>query len=109
MEQNNIGRFISAKRREKNLTQEQLAEKIGVTNKTISKWENDKCMPDYSIVIAWHGRWLVLRRCIRCVQKRLTAPTYRIDHTKRGLTKKSSALKICVGGSIEKPNRLKSS
>ena len=33
-----------------NLTQEQLAEKLGVSNKTISKWENGKCMPDYSVV-----------------------------------------------------------
>lgn len=32
------------------MTQEQLAEKLGVSNKTISKWETGKCMPDYSIV-----------------------------------------------------------
>ena len=38
------------KRKEKNLTQEQLAEKLGISNKTISKWENGKCMPDYNIV-----------------------------------------------------------
>lgn len=50
MDQNNIGKFISVKRREKNLTQEQLAEKLGVSNKTISKWENGKCMPDYSVI-----------------------------------------------------------
>ena len=50
MEQQNIGKFICAKRKEKNLTQEQLAEKLGVSNKTISKWENGKCMPDYAVV-----------------------------------------------------------
>lgn len=44
------GKFISQKRKEKNLTQEQLAEKLGVSNKTISKWETGKCMPDYSII-----------------------------------------------------------
>ena len=44
------GKFIAHKRKEKNLTQEQLAEKLGVSNKTISKWENGKCMPDYSVV-----------------------------------------------------------
>ena len=38
------------KRKQKNLTQEQLAEKLGVSNKTISKWETGKCMPDYSVV-----------------------------------------------------------
>ena len=32
------------------LTQEQLAEKLDVSNKTISKWENGKCMPDYAVV-----------------------------------------------------------
>lgn len=50
MNQTAIGSYISRKRREKNLTQEQLAEKLGVSNKTISKWENGKCMPDYSII-----------------------------------------------------------
>ena len=44
------GKFISQKREEKNLTQEQLAEKLGVSNKTVSKWETGKCMPDYSVV-----------------------------------------------------------
>lgn len=50
MNQTAIGSYISKKRREKNLTQDQLAEKLGVSNKTISKWENGKCMPDYSII-----------------------------------------------------------
>ena len=50
MNQCNTGKFISQKRKEKNLTQEQLAEKIGVSNKTISKWETGKCMPDYGVV-----------------------------------------------------------
>ena len=44
------GKFIALKRRQKNLTQEQLAENLGVSNKTISKWETGKCMPDYAIV-----------------------------------------------------------
>ena len=50
MNQKNIGEYIATKRKEKNLTQEQLAEKLGVSNKSISKWENGKCMPDYSII-----------------------------------------------------------
>lgn len=37
------GKFIALKRKQKNLTQEQLAEKLGVSNKTISKWETGKC------------------------------------------------------------------
>lgn len=44
------GKFIALKRKAKNMTQEQLAEKLGVSNKTVSKWETGKCMPDYSIV-----------------------------------------------------------
>lgn len=50
MDQMATGRFIAQKRKEKNLTQEQLAEKIGVSNKTVSKWETGKCMPDYSVI-----------------------------------------------------------
>lgn len=50
MNQLSIGKFISQKRKNKNLTQEQLAQKLGVSNKTISKWETGKCMPDYSII-----------------------------------------------------------
>ena len=50
MNQVAIGNFIGKKRKELNLTQAQLAEKLGVSNKTVSKWENGKCMPDYSII-----------------------------------------------------------
>ena len=50
MTQQSVGQFIATKRREQNLTQEQLAEKIGVSNKTVSKWETGKTMPDYSVV-----------------------------------------------------------
>ncbi|WP_343248134.1 helix-turn-helix transcriptional regulator [Diplocloster hominis] len=50
MDKIRTGSFISQKRKEINMTQEQLAEKLGISNKTISKWECGKCMPDYSIV-----------------------------------------------------------
>ena len=50
MNQYNIGNYIVNKRKQKNYTQEQLAELLGVSNKTISKWENGRCMPDYSII-----------------------------------------------------------
>ncbi len=50
MDQTAIGKFIFKKRKEQNFTQEQLAERLGVSNKTISKWETGKCMPDYSII-----------------------------------------------------------
>ncbi len=50
MDQIRTGKFIAKKRRELNLTQEQLAEHLGVSNKTVSKWETGKCMPDYTVV-----------------------------------------------------------
>lgn len=50
MNQTAIGSYIVGKRREQNLTQEQLAEQLGISNKTVSKWENGKCMPDYGII-----------------------------------------------------------
>lgn len=48
MDQIKIGRFIANLRKEKNMTQEQLGEKIGVSFKTISKWENGRGMPELS-------------------------------------------------------------
>lgn len=50
MNQISIGSFITKKRKEKNMTQETLADRLGVSNKTISKWETGKCMPDYSVI-----------------------------------------------------------
>ena len=50
MNQTAIGGYIARKRKEQNPTQEQLSEQLGVSNKTISKWENGKCMPDYSLI-----------------------------------------------------------
>ena len=45
-----IGQFIALKRKEKNLTQGQLAEILNISNKTISKWETGKSMPEYSLI-----------------------------------------------------------
>lgn len=50
MNQANVGKFIAKKRNELNITQEQLAEKLAVSTKTILKWENGKCLPDYSAI-----------------------------------------------------------
>lgn len=49
MNQQKIGMFISCCRKEKNLTQAQLAEILGVSDKSISRWENGKTMPDISL------------------------------------------------------------
>ena len=50
MDQEKIGKFIAICRKEQNLTQEQLAEKLGVSSKSISRWENGRTLPDYSII-----------------------------------------------------------
>ena len=49
MNQEKIGKFITEKRKSKKLTQSALAEKLGVTNRSISNWENGKHMPDLSL------------------------------------------------------------
>lgn len=50
MNQKQIGRYIAEKRRIKNLTQAQLAEQLGISDKTVSKWECGRCMPDYALI-----------------------------------------------------------
>ena len=50
MDQIKTGKFFATLRKEKDLTQEQLGEKLGVTNKTISRWENGNYMPDIEML-----------------------------------------------------------
>ena len=49
MDQVKIGRYIAEKRKEKELTQEQLAEMVGKSRKAVSKWERGLCLPDVSV------------------------------------------------------------
>ena len=51
MDQIKIGKFIAWKRKEQNLTQAQLAEKLGITDRAVSKWETGKSLPDASIML----------------------------------------------------------
>lgn len=48
--QEEIGKFISVLRKEKEMTQEEFAETLGVSNRTISRWETGRNMPDLSLV-----------------------------------------------------------
>ena len=50
MNQEKIGKFIAELRKEKNITQEELADILGVNVKSISRWENGKTMPDLSLL-----------------------------------------------------------
>lgn len=51
MDQMKIARFIAQRRRQANLTQMQLAEKLHITDRAVSKWETGKAMPDTSIML----------------------------------------------------------
>ena len=51
MDQIKIGKFIAECRKKKNLTQTQLAEKLYITNRAVSKWETGKSLPDASAML----------------------------------------------------------
>ena len=51
MDQEKIGAFIAEKRKEAGLTQAELAEKLGITDRAVSKWERGKSLPDASIML----------------------------------------------------------
>ncbi len=50
MNQERIGKFIAEKRKEKSLTQEQLAERLGISTNAVSKWERGICLMDMSLL-----------------------------------------------------------
>lgn len=50
MNQEKIGKFIAQLRKEKNMTQNELANRLGITDRAISKWENGRGMPDLSLI-----------------------------------------------------------
>ncbi|NMA50497.1 MAG: helix-turn-helix transcriptional regulator [Mollicutes bacterium] len=58
MDQIKIGKFIQEKRKEQKLTQSDLAEKLNITDRAVSKWENGKCLPDVSIM---HNLCVILK------------------------------------------------
>jgi len=51
MDQIKIGKFIAVRRKQANLTQAQLAEKLNITDRAVSKWETGKSLPDCSIML----------------------------------------------------------
>lgn len=52
MDQVKIGKFIATLRKEQNMTQVELASKLGVTDRAVSKWENGRGLPDLSLVVS---------------------------------------------------------
>lgn len=51
MDQQKVGSFLKELRKEKQLTQEQLAERLGVSRRTVSRWETGSNMPDLDVLI----------------------------------------------------------
>ena len=51
MDQIKIGKFIAERRKEKGLTQMQLAQELGITDRAVSKWENGRALPDASLML----------------------------------------------------------
>lgn len=69
MDQIKIGKFIAECRKNKNMTQAQLAEKVGVTDRAVSKWENGRSMPDSSIMLELCGELGITVNDLLCGEK----------------------------------------
>ena len=50
MDQEKIGKFIAYLRKENNMTQQELADRLNVTDRAVSNWENGRRLPDYSLL-----------------------------------------------------------
>ena len=60
MNQKKIGTFLQTLRKEQGLTQEQLAERIGVARRTVSRWETGANLPDLDVLVELADRIMVL-------------------------------------------------
>lgn len=69
MDQRKIGKFIAELRNEKGITQTELGERIGVTNKTVSRWENGNYMPDISVITTLCAELDVSANELLCAQR----------------------------------------
>ncbi len=106
MNQEKIGKFILELRREKNMTQQELADKIGVTDRAISKWENGRGMPDLSLMIPLCKELdITINELIsgekiekKDYQSKLEENILKtIDYTNRRIINKDKIFKIVVG------------
>ena len=105
MDQAKIGKFIADERKLNNLTQSALAEKLGVSDRAVSKWENGKSLPDASIMLdlckilkitvndLLHGE----RVCMENYNKELEQTVLELTKQKQELDKKMLSLEILIG------------
>ncbi|HJJ07722.1 MAG TPA: helix-turn-helix domain-containing protein [Bacilli bacterium] len=106
MNQEKIGKFILKLRREKNMTQQELADRIGVTDRAISKWENGRGLPDLSLMMPLCKELgITINELIsgeqiekEDYQSKLEENIFKtIDYTNRKFANKNKIFKIVVG------------
>ena len=59
MDREMLGRFIAQRRKERNMTQRELAEKLHVTDKAVSKWERGLSYPDVTLFFVSRGNFML--------------------------------------------------
>ena len=105
MNQIKIGKFVAEERKKNNLTQSMLAEKLGVTDRAVSKWENGKSLPDASIMIDLCKILKITVNDLLCGErvtmenynKQLEENLIEITKQKQELDKKMLSLEILIG------------
>ena len=90
MDQEKMGKLIAKLRKEKKLTQEELGQKLGVNNKTVSKWECGLTTPDISIINALADELGITTRELLLGKKEISVTdskniTKKIDFTKKNV------------------------
>ena len=100
-----IGQFIAENRKKQNMTQVQLAEKLGVTGKTVSRWENGNYMPDLSLLQPLakelnvtlnellRGEYIDTEHILEKTEQNLKDT---VDYSNRKIQKKQNIVKIVV-------------
>ena len=92
MEKKSIGSFLTALRKASGLTQKQLAEKLNVSDKAVSRWERDECAPDLSLIPVLAEIYGVKEGLFLAFVKRL--PSLRLADT--------HCLELCAGPNCPK-------
>lgn len=103
MNQEMIGKFISSCRKDKGLTQIQLAEKLNISNRAVSKWETGKSIPDVSIMLdlceilgITVNELLSGERIVSMEDYQKKAEQNMVDLQKKKMQAEKSLLKVCI-------------
>lgn len=105
--QKNIGKFMQEVRKSGGLTQKELADKIGVSDKTISKWENGNSIPDTSILLALcNGLNITVNELLSC--ERISSENYSMKAEETIMTlmkeneknKRGNIVSKIIGGAV---------